>query len=56
MAFTKFMEKNVILKMIVPANAIVTKKYLELKEKYDIDKLFSKKIFERRMVDSRSLA
>lgn len=56
LAFTKFMEKNVKLKMIVPANAIVTKKYLELKEKYDIDKLFSKKIFERRMVDSVQVA
>jgi predicted transcriptional regulator len=56
LAFTKFIEKNVKLKMIIPANAIVTKKYLELKEKYDIDKLFSKKIFERRMVDNVKIA
>jgi hypothetical protein len=42
--------------LIDPTNAIVTKKYIELKEKYGIDNLFAKKIFERRMVDNVKIA
>jgi hypothetical protein len=42
--------------LIDPTNTIITKKYIELKEKYGIDNLFAKKIFERRMVDNVKIA
>jgi predicted transcriptional regulator len=56
LAFTKFIEKSIKLKLIVPTDTIVTKKYIELKAKYNIDEFFYKKIFERRMADNVKVA